>query len=576
MNIDGAGIVAKALKGQGAKHVFGICGIPVIELASYIQSEDIEYYGFRNEQAASYAAGAVGYMTSRPGICMSVSGPGMTNCISGLANAWSNKWPMILIGGAHDSNQDGMGGFQECDQLLSAQPYCKYYAKITSVERIPFYIAKAFRESIYGTPGPVYLDLPGDVLRAKVPMDDVVYFDYVEDIPKSFYLESGMGSLTKQLSDDSPIAQTFAVLKNAKNPLVIIGKGVAYADASEEIKFFIEKTGIPFLPTPMAKGTMPDDHAQFVGSARSLALKDADVIILACARLNWILHFGQLPRFRKDVKIIQIENDPKEIHQNLKSEVVLYGDAKCVLQQLNDYNIHKAKYAYSPTSEWWERLNKKVADNKEVSEQMYKDPTLPMSYYSALHAVQRQLPKDCIIVSEGSNTMDIGRTILENYLPKHRLDAGTFGTMGVGLGMAIAAQAVHPTKRVVLVIGDSAFGFSGMELETMARYKMAIIVVIINNNGIFTGIEELEKEDNALSIPVTALHPEAKYELMADAFGGVGSCAKTPEEVTDRMTEALKDDKLHLINVAIDPYGAKKPQEFVWLTKEEKPMKAKL
>lgn len=205
---------------------------------------------------------------------------------------------------------------------------------------------------------------------------------------------------------------------------------------------------------------------------------------------------------------------------------------------------------------------------------MYNDPTLPMSYYSALYAVQKQLPKDCIIVSEGSNTMDIGRTILENYYPKHRLDAGTFGTMGVGLAMAIAAQVLYPTKKVVLVLGDSAFGFSGMELETMARYKMPIVVVIINNNGIFTGIEAIDKDDNALSIPVTGLHPEARYELMADAFGGVGSSAKTPEEVTLRMKEALNDDKMHLINVAIDPYGSKKPQEFAWLTKEEP--KAKL
>ena len=244
---------------------------------------------------------------------MCVSGPGMTNCISGLANAWTNKWPMILIGGAHDLDQDGAGGFQECDQLLSAQPFIKYYAKVTQVERIPFYVAKAFRESIYGTPGPVYLDFPGDVLRAKCFEEDLKLYDFVEDIPRT-------------LADPTCVAQTFDVLKDAKSPLVIVGKGVAYADAHEEMKVFIEDTKLPFLPTPMAKGTLPDNHPQFVGSARSLALKDADVIVLACARLNWILHFGQPPRFRKDVKIIQIENDPREIHQNVSSEVILYGD----------------------------------------------------------------------------------------------------------------------------------------------------------------------------------------------------------------------------------------------------------
>uniref|UniRef100_A0A7S3NBC2 2-hydroxyacyl-CoA lyase n=1 Tax=Euplotes harpa TaxID=151035 RepID=A0A7S3NBC2_9SPIT len=342
------------------------------------------------------------------------------------------------------------------------------------------------------------------------------------------------------------------------------------------MKAFIEETKLPFLLTPMAKGTLPDDHPQCVGSARSLALKDADVIVLASARLNWILHFGLPPRFRKGVKIIQIENDPKEFHQNVKSEVILYGDCKNILAQLNEKN-KSVKYAYDSGTEWWGKLNKKVSDNKKVSEEMYNDKTLPMSYYNSIYAVQKTLPKDCFIVSEGSNTMDIGRTILDNYLPKHRLDAGTFGTMGVGLAFAIAAQAVYPKKRVVLVIGDSAFGFSGMELETMTRYHLPITIVIINNNGIFTGIEQIEKDDSPLSIPITGLNPESKYEMMAEAFGGVGHSAKTPEEVESAMKLSLADDKLHLINVAIDPYGSKKPQEFAWLTKEEdKKPKAKM
>lgn len=282
---------------------------------------------------------------------MCVSGPGMTNCISGLANAWANKWPMILIGGAHDLNQDGTGGFQECDQLVASLPFVKYYVKVSMVERIPFYVAKAYRESMYGTPGPVYLDLPGNILTTKVDEGDIKWFDYVEDIPRTF-------------ADPTCIAKAFTVLKNAKNPLIIVGKGITYAGAEEEIKTFIEDTKIPFLPTPMAKGTLPDNHPQFVGSARSLALKEADVIVLACARLNWILHFGQSPRFKKGVKIIQIENDAKEIHQNVKSEVVLYGDAKCILSQLNKHNNEEAKFSYDSNSEWWGKLNTKIDNNK--------------------------------------------------------------------------------------------------------------------------------------------------------------------------------------------------------------------
>lgn len=260
----------------------------------------------------------------------------------------------------------------------------------------------------------------------------------------------------------------------------------------------------------------------------------------------------------------------------MKSEVVLYGDCKNILEQLNEFNQKTAKYSYPKETKWWESLNEKIENNKQASEEMYTDKTLPMSYYNSLNVVQKLIPKDCIIVSEGSNTMDIGRTILENYHPRHRLDAGTFGTMGVGLAMAIAAQVVHKDKTVVLVIGDSAFGFSGMEVETMVRYNLPIKTVIINNNGIFTGIEAIEKGDDALSLPITALHPEAKYEMLAEAFGGVGASAKTPEEIETALKAALSDDKVHVINVAIDPYGSKKPQEFGWLTKAEKAPKAKM
>jgi 2-hydroxyacyl-CoA lyase 1 len=360
-------------------------------------------------------------------------------------------------------------------------------------------------------------------------------------------------------------------LKSAKRPLVIVGKGVAYGDASKEMNAFINSTNLPFLSTPMGKGTVSDEHPNFVGPARSMALQKADVIFLCCARLNWILHFGKPPRFAKDVKIIQMDNDTNELNNNVKSEVILNGD---VLASLKQVNSSIKGWKYPAKTDWRVDLTKKIENNKKSSEVLYNDKSIPMTYYSSLHIVQQMLPRDCMLINEGANTMDIGRTILKNYYPKKRLDAGTYGTMGICFPFAIAAKILNPQKRVVMVVGDSAFGFSAMELETAMRYNLPLTVIIINNNGIYSGVPELPEDRDPSGIPVTALSPEAKYEKIAEAFGGKGIKVTTHSELSNALNEAFDEDKLHIINVAIDPSGSKKPQEFAWLTREEP--KAKL
>jgi 2-hydroxyacyl-CoA lyase 1 len=223
------------------------------------------------------------------------------------------------------------------------------------------------------------------------------------------------------------------------------------------------------------------------------------------------------------------------------------------------------------TSEWWKAINEKIRANAEASAKLTSDITVPMNYYAPLKiiddALQKQ-PSDFILVSEGSNTMDIGRTLLSNDHAKQRLDAGTFGTMGVGLGFAIAAQSLHPDKKVVMVMGDSAFGFSGMEVETACRYGLPLKIIIINNSGITRGMEE--SPDNKNEIPVTGLTPKARYEKMAEAFGGKGACVSTHQELKDKLEEMLADRaNLWILNVLIDPYAGRKEQEFSWLIRED-------
>ena len=562
--VDGASILVKSLKEHGVEYIFGIVGIPVVEVGYAAQANGIKYIGMRNEQAASYAASAIGYLTGRPGVCLVVSGPGLIHALAGMSNAQQNCWPMIVIGGSLDVSQEGMGGFQELPQVDTARPYCKFTARPTSLLQLPFFIEKSVRASISGRPGVCYLDLPGDMIRGSVETTSIRWMPSVGAPPKSF-------------ADPACVESAVALLRQAKQPLVIIGKGSAYAMAEHEITRFIEKTGLPFLPSPMGKGVVSDNHPQCVIAARSRALANADVILLLGARLNWILHFGMPPRFSKSVKIIQADVCAEEIGNNIQATVALNGDLKNIVSQLN--KVICSAPDFKRTQPWWKMLTDKIEDNRRSTKAMTDDDTLPMNYYKMYAELCKFIPKNSFIVNEGANTMDIGRMMMANDLPRHRLDAGTFGTMGVGTGFAIAAalfaQSFPGDKRVICVQGDSAFGFSGMEIETAARYGLPIVFVIVNNNGIYNGLTEddwkelvASEEDLALCLPPTLLLPTARYEKMIEAFGCSGYYVTNPTQLEQAMTAALKETKKpSIVHVAVEPSSQRKPQEFTWLTK---------
>ncbi|XP_066029226.1 2-hydroxyacyl-CoA lyase 1 isoform X1 [Pocillopora verrucosa] len=574
-SLSGASLLASALKIQGVEYMFGVVGIPVIEIAGAAQAEGIKYIGMRNEQAACYAASAVGYLTGRPGVCLVVSGPGLLHTLGGMANAMSNCWPVLVIGGSSDVDQESMGAFQEFPQVEAARPYSKYSARPSSVGVIPFFVEKAVRTSMYGRPGACYLDLPGNMITEKVAACKARKICCSPPPPKC-------------LADPFAVDKAVQVLSDARKPLVIIGKGAAYACAEKPLQEFVERCKLPFLPTPMGKGVISDEHPLCVAAARSRALSQADVIFLFGARLNWILHFGKPPRFRPDVKIIQIDLHAEEMNNNVRAEVVLLGDLNRVAEQLGEAVKRKfgedlANPCGSPS--WRKELKEKSETNKQVNEELANETSVPMNYYQVYGQLTKRLPRDCVIVNEGANTMDIGRTMIPNHLPRNRLDAGTFGTMGVGTGFAIAAALLaeseaddkNPPRRVVCVQGDSAFGFSGMELETACRYNLPIVFIIVNNNGIYNGVDEESWDElgvnPAKSAPPTALLPKARYERIIEAFGGKGFFAETPDELKKALESAFvetgKNKKPVLINVMISPYADRKPQEFFWLTRSK-------
>uniref|UniRef100_A0A9L0R1P3 2-hydroxyacyl-CoA lyase n=1 Tax=Equus caballus TaxID=9796 RepID=A0A9L0R1P3_HORSE len=521
--------------------MFGVVGIPVTEIAFAAQELGIRYVGMRNEQAARSMPC---YLWPRSHQCL--------------------EWPLLVIGGSCERSQETMGAFQELPQVETCRLYSKFSARPSSIQAIPSIIEKAVRSSMYGRPGACYVDMPADIVDLKVNVSSIKYVECCMPPPVS-------------MAEGSAVCMAASVLRNAKQPLIIIGKGAAYARAEEAVRKLVEQCKLPFLPTPMGKGVIPDNHPNCVGAARSRALQLADVIVLFGARLNWILHFGLPPRFRPDVKFIQVDICAEELGNNVRPAVTLLGDINAVTKQLLE-QFDRTPWQYPPESKWWKTLREKMKSNEAVTKELASKNSLPMNYFTVFYHVQEQLPKDCFVVSEGANTMDIGRTVLQNYLPRHRLDAGTFGTMGVGLGFAIAAAVVakdrNPGQRVICVEGDSAFGFSGLEVETICRYNLPIVLLVVNNNGIYQGFnadtwkEMLKFGDATFVAPPLSLLPNAHYEQVMTAFGGKGYFVQTPEELQKCLSQSLADTtKPSLINIMIEPQATRKPQEFHWLTR---------
>lgn len=548
--LSGARILAANLKQQGVDYMFGIVGFPVVPISIACQRAGIQFIGMRNEQSASYAAQAAGYLTGRPQGCLVVSGPGVVHALAGLANAKENLWPMILIGGASPTDQNGMGAFQEENQVELARPYCKYAHAVERHDKIPYYVEQAVRSSLFGRPGPVYLDMPADIIDGRVDEETIPTVATVGEPPRTY-------------AEPDSVRAALDVVKSADKPLVIVGKGMAWARAEDDVRQFIDRTGLPFLASPMGKGVVPDTHPLSVGAARSHALQEADVILLAGARLNWIMHFGKQPRFNPNVRIVQLDSHPEQMGHNVPAEVSLLGDGKVVMGQLNA-ELADDPWSYGSGGPWLTSISEKIAANEASVEPMRQDDSAPTNYYRAFRDIQEWLTPDDVIVGEGANTMDIGRTQMPNTNARHRLDAGSYGTMGIGLGFAVAAAVVHPDKRIVSVQGDSAFGFSGMEMETICRYGLNIKVIILNNNGIGGGMEDFPED---APIPPNMYLPSARYEKIAEAFGGGSWYVEDPADLRAALDEMDAREGPGICHVRLNPRADRKPQAHGWLTR---------
>jgi len=538
---DGFHLVIDALKLNGIKTIYNVPGIPITDLGRLAQAQGMRVISFRHEQHAGNAAAIAGYLTQKPGVCLTVSAPGFLNGLTALANATTNCFPMILISGSSEREIVDLqqGDYEEMDQLAIAKPLCKAAYRVLHAEDIGIGIARAIRAACSGRPGGVYLDLPAKLFAQTMDAD------------------AGEKSLVKVI-DPAPahipapqsITRALDVLKGAKRPLIILGKGASYAQADADIRALVERSGIPYLPMSMAKGLLPDDHPQSAGAARSLVLKESDVVMLIGARLNWLLSHGKGKSWGApgSQKFIHIDIDPKEMDSNIEIAAPVVGDiASCVTAMLNGMGDNWAK----PPAEWTGKVREKVESNVAKMAPRLQNNNVPMDFHGALGALKRIMKErpDTILVNEGANTLDFARSIIDIYKPRKRLDVGTWGVMGIGMGFA-AAAAIETGLPVLAVEGDSAFGFSGMEIETIVRYKLPVCVVVFNNNGIYRGTDQ--NPTGGDDVAPTVFVKDARYDKMMEAFGGVGVYATTPDELARAVNEALDSGKPTLVNAAID------------------------
>ncbi len=538
---DGFHLLIDALKLNGLNTIYGVPGIPITDFGRMAQASGIRVLSFRHEQNAGYAAAIAGFLTKKPGLCLTVSAPGFLNGLTALAHATTNCFPMILMSGSSEREIVDLqqGDYEEMDQLAIAKPLCKAAFRVLHAQDIGIALARAIRAAVSGRPGGVYLDLPaklfGQVMNAEAGKKSLV--KVIDAAPA-------------QIPAPAAVKRALEVLKGAKRPLIILGKGAAYAQSDEAIRTFVEKTGIPFLPMSMAKGLLPDTHPQCAGAARSTVLKDSDVVMMIGARLNWLLSHGKGKTWGEaPKKFIQIDIEPREMDSNVEIAAPVVGDiGSCVAAFLEGMG---ASWPAAP-AEWVNAVKAKREENVAKMAPRLMNNNVPMDYHGAL-GVLRTIVKerpDAILVNEGANALDLTRGVIDMYKPRKRIDVGTWGVMGIGMGYAVGA-AVETGKPVLAIEGDSAFGFSGMEIETICRYQLPVCVVIFNNDGIYRGTDV---NKGGGSDPATTVFVKgARYDKMIEAFGGTGVNATSPDELRRAVNAAMDSGKPTLINAVIDP-----------------------
>ena len=532
--VSGAALLARSLaRVQQVKTAFFLMGGPMYDVENGCIAEGVRMIDVRHEQAAAMMAHAYARVLGRPGVCMACSGPGSINLTTGLANALVDCVPVVAFGGSSPISQYGMGAFQEFDQLAVMRPVTKWAERAYEAKRIPQLVDLAFSRALAGKPGPVYLDLPADVLHQEVEEDSVRW-------PKP--LEARIAPRTG--ASPETLERAVKLLQAAEKPLLLTGSGILWSGASEALARFVDEVGVPFYTTPQGRGVVPEDHRYFYGNARSTAFKEADLVLVVGTRLNYVFGFGRPPRFSPSAKFVRIDIDADEVHASSRLELGVVGDARTVLAQLTD--ACAGRIGSDRHAAWRSQLAAIETERSPKSEAKLATDQVPIHPLRLCREVRDFISRDTIVVVDGQEILNYARQAIPSYLPAHRLNSGTFGTMGVGLPFALGAKAARPDKNVVVLHGDGSFGLNGMELDTAIRHKLPVLVIISLNGG-WTADPEKSKPGRDLGY--------TRYERMAEALGCHGEYVEQPGEIRpalERAARAVAGGQTALVNVVTD------------------------
>jgi acetolactate synthase-1/2/3 large subunit len=528
----GGELLAQALKSQGVETMFYVMGGPMLETEATCIKLGIRAIDTRHEQAAALAAHGWGRVMRRPGVAMGCSGPGATNLLTGVANAFTDAAPLVAIGGSSPRVSLGMEAFQEIDQVAVFKPVTKWAERIYDARRIPEIVATAFRQATTGRPGPVYLDLPGDILGDKVDEERVAFPPAWKTLPRP-------------RGDQGAVQEAIALLARAERPVVLGGSGVWWSDGAAAFRALIEAAGIPFYTTPISRGSAPDDHPLSFPSARSTAFTEADVVLAVGTRFNWVVQFGRPPRFAKDLKVIHVDINGTQLGWNRDVDVPIIGDARAVLEQL----VEEARGKLDPRryAAWVGKLRVVDAEKNAEQEKAMSSDNTPIHPLRLCKEVRDFLKRDAILVVDGQEILNFGRQSLPTYEPGHRLNSGAFGCMGVGLPFGVGAKVAKPDKQVLVLHGDGSYGINAMEIDTAVRHNIPVVVVISNNGGWTANAPwqlPLPKPGRTLGF--------TRYDRVAMELGAHGEFVEKPQEIRPALERAFKAGKPAVVNVVTD------------------------
>ena len=543
--VEGSLLVAQAIQREGIEVLFGLAGGPIQDIMGFAPHVGVRPIGVRHEQAATFAAAAYGYVKNQVGVAVLAAGPGVTNGVTGAHVAFDNCLPLLIIGGSGPQKGRGTGTFQETENVPMYKNITKLAIQVDSIPRIPEYMAMAFRKARTGRPGPVYLDMPSDVLQGATDAEEVRWLsNYYTAVPPLGHPEQ-----VKRAAD---------LLLNAERPMLIIGKGVRWSEPTQELRQLVEALGMPFLASPMGRGFIPDDHPLNFSMARSAMIGNADVVLVVGSRLNWMFGFGR--QFPAAAKIIHIDIEAEEIGANRGVDVGIVGDAGAVLQQILVELDGKTAgmAAQAADGPWLSALRERVEHNAKSLAPLLEYDAEPIRTHRLLREVRDVFPRDTIYSVDGQITLATGRQVLGSYTPASRLNSASNGCMGVGVPFAIGAKLARPDVPVVSINGDCAFGFNAMELETAVRCKLPIVFIVNNNSGI-VGIN-LEAR---MGLPegydeCVATYPTGiRYDKILEAFGGHTQNVTRPADlrpVLQRAYQVTRAGQVACINVVADQH----------------------